>query len=133
MPRLQVNIPDAIFCDNKLVVKEPDKYVTVDVALEKVLASWKDSILSFEFLNTDGSLRMDRELSPKNQERRSEIEQLIRERKVVQRPILGIGLMDNIEIGSGRDVFMTLATQGYSVVSVHIRKAQQDEFKGYIV
>ena len=133
MPRLQVNIPDAIFCDNKVAVKDPDKYVTVDVALEKVLASWKDSILSFEFLNTDGSLRLDRELSPKNRERRNDIEQNIRDKKVVQRPILGIGLMDNIEIGSGRDVFMTLASQGYSVVSVHIRKAQQDEFTGYIV
>ena len=133
MPRLQVNTPNAVFCDNKVAVKDPDKYVLVEVIVEKVLHSWKDSILSFEFLNTDGSLRMERELSPKNQERRGVVENKIRDKKVVEHPILGIGLMDNIEIGSGRDVFMTLAGQGYSTLPVHIRIAQKDEFKAYIV
>lgn len=133
MPRLQVAMPNAVFCDNKLVVKDPDKYIEVTIIVEKVLESWRDSILSFEFLNGDGSLRVDRELSPKNQERRGDIELKIREKKPIERPILGIGLMDNIEIGSGRDVFMALAVQGYTTAPVHIRKAQQDEFKKYIV
>ena len=133
MPRLQTATPEAQFCDNKIAVKDPDKYILVDVIVEKVLESWKDSILSFEFLNTDGSMRMDRELSPKNQARRVEVEEKIRANKPLERPILGIGLMDNIEIGSGRDIFMTLCGQGYTITSVHIRKSQEDEFKDYIV
>jgi hypothetical protein len=133
MPRLQVNYQDARFCTCKAVNKDPDKYVLVDVAVERVLESWKDSILSFEFLTPDGSLREDRELSPKNRDRRLEVETKIREGKPVDHPVLGIGLMDNVEIGSGRDVFMTLALQGHTTAPVHIRIAQQDDFKGYIV
>lgn len=133
MPRLQVNYQAATFRDSKVVTKDPDKYVLVDVVVEKVLESWKDSILSFEFMHTDGTLREERELSPKNRERRAEVETKIRERKPVDHPILGIGLMDNVEIGSGRDVFMTLALQGYTVAPVHIRKAQMEDFKNYIV
>ena len=68
----------------------------------------KDSILSFEFMNPDGSMREQRELSPKNRERRVEVETKIRERKALDRPIIGIGLMDNVEIGSGRYRFALL-------------------------
>lgn len=133
MPRLQRQMMIPVFCDNKLAAKAPDDYVDVCVFVDRVLESWKDSILSFEFLNSDGSLRGDRELSPKNMDRRLVLEQKIKEKKTVEKPILGIGLMDNVEIGSGRDIFMTLAFHGHTTIDAHIRKNQQADFKGYIV
>ncbi len=133
MPRVQPTSPEPVFCDNSVAVKTPDDYIEVRVIVEKVLESWRDSILSFEFLNSDGGLRSDRELSPKNMQKRQEVEIRLRENKKLEKPILGIGLMDNVEIGSGRDVFMALAYHGFSTLPVHVRKKQMDEFKSYII
>lgn len=133
MPRLQPRNLDPQFCDHPIAVKSPDDYLEVSVMVERVLESWKDSILSFEFLNSEGELRSDRELSPKNKEKRQGVEVKIRENRVLEKPILGIGLMDNIEIGSGRDVFMALAVQGMTTMPVHIRKKQVEDFDKYIV
>lgn len=133
MPRVQPSVAEPVFCDNAIAAKAPDDYVEVRVIVEKVLESWRDSILSFEFLNSDGGLRSERELSPKNMQKRQDVESSLRDNKQIEKPILGIGILDNIEIGSGRDVFMTLAYHGFTIMPVHIRKKQVDEFKSYVL
>lgn len=133
MPRVQPSVAEPVFCDNAIARKAPDDYVEVRVIVEKVLQSWRDSILSFEFLNSDGGLRSERELSPKNMQKRQDVESALRDSKAVEKPILGIGILDNIEIGSGRDVFMTLAYHGLTTLPVHIRRKQLDEFKSYVL
>ena len=133
MPRLQPRNIDPQFCDHPIAVKAPDDYLEVSVMVERVLESWRDSILSFEFLNKDGELRSDRELSPKNKEKRQSVDVKLRDKHAIEKPILGIGLMDNIEIGSGRDIFMALAVQGVTTMPVHIRRKQASEFDKYII
>lgn len=50
----------------------------------------------------------------------------------LERPVLGIGIMDNIEIGSGRDLFLCLAARGAISVPVHIPKSHEHDFRIFI-
>jgi hypothetical protein len=44
---------------------------------------------------------------------------------------LGIGLQDNVEIGSERAVLLTLAALGYETMPVHIPKSNESDFKHF--
>lgn len=40
--------------------------------------------------------------------------------------------MDNVEIGAGRDVFLTLASMGLNEIEVHIPQSNKADFKKFI-
>ena len=50
----------------------------------------------------------------------------------IERPILGLGINDHVEIGSGRAILLTLADHGYDKIEVHIPKSNKDDFKKYM-
>ena len=52
--------------------------------------------------------------------------------KPIEKPVLGIGLLENIEIGIGRHVFLTAAHLGYKKIPVHIPKSHADDFLPFI-
>ena len=46
--------------------------------------------------------------------------------------VLGLGLNDNVEIGAGRAVFLTLVAEGYRRLPVYIPKSCLEDFKSYL-
>jgi hypothetical protein len=120
------------FIDNPALSGRQDKFTAVTVATMPVLSSWKDSLFSHEWLNPDGSIRSKKELSAKVQEKFDETLTRIKGGNPLERPVLGIGIMDNIEIGSGKDLFLTLAASGIEIVPVHIPKSHLDYFRVFI-
>lgn len=120
------------FIDHDVVKGQETQYVTVSVHPGKVLASWRDSVFSFEWLSQDGGVKPLEQLSEPDKAKRIDIERKIQAHEPVTRPVLGIGLMEHVEIGAGKAEFLTLSACGIRPISVHIPKSCQDEFEAYI-
>jgi len=123
---------DLTMTDNPSLKGREDRYKTVRVKTMPVLESWRESLFSFEWLESDGSIRSLDSLPMHERDKRLKIEKHLKAGDALARPVLGIGLMDNVEIGAGRDVFLTLAAQGADTVEVHIPVSNAAEFKKFL-
>ena len=121
------------FEENPSVKLRNQPYETIKVDLEKVLKSWKASLYSFEWLDQDGKIKPVAELKEADQERRRQIEARIEKGMPLEIPILGIGMLDNVEIGVGKAVLLTAAALGTKTMPVHVASVHLDDFKAYIV
>jgi hypothetical protein len=120
------------FKDNKIASSKEGAYRVEEVQVGKVLESWKFSLFSFEWLTPEGDMRDLEDLPELEQEKYQKIMLQLSRNEPLERPVLGIGMMNNIEIGSRRDIFLTLAKQGHKKISVHIPAANLKEFTPYL-
>jgi hypothetical protein len=120
------------FIDNAAITGRPAHYVTVTVSVEKILESWRESLFSYEWILPDGRLKSRDELPPAEQPKRATVEERLSQGEPLEKPVLGIGLMENVEIGAGRAVFLTLAALGAKKLPVHIPKTHEDEFSPFL-
>lgn len=121
-----------VFIDNPAIHGREDRYASVLVRVDAILESWRLSLFSYEWILPDGRIRQPAELSPGEQSRRATIESALNNGKAIEKPVLGIGLMDNVEIGSGRAVFLTLAAHGCKTLPVHVPKSSIKEFDPFL-
>ena len=89
------------FTENPLAADETGRYLSVHVRVPEIVKSWRGSLFSFEWLRPDGKIKSAAELNPAEREKRQAVEQLIQAGAAIPMPILGIGMMDNVEIGVG--------------------------------
>lgn len=120
------------FIDNKAIKGREDKFTTVTVAVLPVLAAWRDSLFAHEWLTKDGTPKPIDQLSDSAREKRELVEQNINSGTALERPVLGLGILDNLEIGAGKDVLLTLAAHGHEIISVHIPTSHIHEFNIYL-
>ena len=125
------NLPTLI--DNPVAVNRADHYIEITVDTAKVMKSWRESLFSFEWLLPDGRIKSPAELSDAERPRREVVEAAIAAQKPLEKPILGIGMMDNVEIGSGRATFLTLVAHGIKTIPVHIPRSNEADFKKFRV
>lgn len=121
------------FVDNSDLRGEEAQYATLTVRVPTVLKSWKSSLFSFEWLRADGTLKDVTELPHHLRERREAIENKLAHGEALEKPVLGIGMLESIEIGIGRDVFLTLAAHGVAELPVHVPATMIAEFAAYKV
>lgn len=119
------------FTENPLAAGEGARYVTIYIRVADALKSWRGSLFSFEWLRPDGKIKSAAELTPAERDKRAAIEKLLQDGSPVLMPILGIGMMDNIEIGSGRAEFLTLAALGVEIMPVHVPRSNESDFKPF--
>lgn len=120
------------FTDNPAVKDRDAKFIKLEVKVGPVIASWRDSIFAHEWLDSEGHIKKPSEMVEKIKLRRQDIESQIAAGMPLERPVLGIGIMDNIEIGSGKDLFLCLAAMGLQTIPVHIPKSNEKDFKMFI-
>jgi hypothetical protein len=108
-------------------------YIAVTVDVARVLKSWRESLFSFEWLTPEGDIKSLENLPAHEQPKRQAVEEKLRAGQPLEKPVLGIGIMDNVEIGSGRAEFLTLAAKGVTKIPVHIPKSCESDFKAYRV
>ncbi len=118
--------------DNPAIAGRESRYKTMSVDTAKVLKSWKSSLYSFEWLTPDGAIRDAGDLPMKEHQKREEVENRIKNGAPLERPVLGIGIMDNIEIGAGKAVFLTLAAQGHKAIEVYVPVSSEKEFRAFL-
>lgn len=121
-----------IFTDSPSLKGREERYTVVKVKAPEILKSWRASLFSFEWLLPDGAIRTLDDLPLHERDKRLKIEKALKDNRPLERPVLGIGLLDNIEIGAGRDVFLTLAARGEDAIEVHIPRNAEKEFKDFI-
>ena len=119
------------FTDNK-AASDTTKYISAEVRLDAVVKSWRDSVFSFEWLDADGAIKPASDLSEREQNKRKAVEDALNSEQAITKPVLGIGLEDNVEIGSARAELLTLAAHGLESMPVHIRKSNESDFKSFL-
>lgn len=125
--------PKATFTDNPAIISRREHYFDARVSVELILQSWRQSLFSHEWLLADGRIKSIRELPGTEAHKREKVELDLAGRRPLIKPVLGIGLLDNVEIGSAKAEFLTLASMGWHEIPVHIPKSNADDFKPFIV
>lgn len=123
---------DLHFTDHSSLKGREDRYRIVQVDVGPVLKSWRESLFSFEWLRPDGTIRALDELPMHERDKRLRVEQALKAGQPLERPVLGIGLLDNVEIGAGRETFLTLAALGRTTAEVHIPNSNHKDFSSFI-
>ena len=120
------------FTNSNSIKGREDRYLVVRVRVKDILKSWRTSLFSFEWLSPDGSIRSLDDLPLHERDKRLKVEKALKSGTALERPVLGIGIMDNVEIGAGRDIFLTLAAKDVSEIEVHIPASNKPDFKKFI-
>lgn len=123
---------DLHWTDSPSIKGREDRYTVVRVDASRVLKSWRSSLFSFEWLAPDGGIRALDDLPMHERDKRLKVETALSKGLPVERPVLGIGILDNVEIGAGREIFLTIAAQGGREIEVHIPLSCRGDFKEYL-
>lgn len=124
--------PKATFTDNPAIASRREHYLDVTVNVDRILQSWQQSLFSHEWLLSDGRIKTIRELPGTEAHKREKVELDLANGRALITPILGIGLLDNVEIGAAKAEFLTLASMGWHEIPVHIPKSNEADFKSFI-
>lgn len=122
-----------MFIDHPVAARSEGKFTSVMVDLTAVVKSWKKSLFSYEWLTPEGAIKPIEELNDAEMQKRALVEERIKKGDKLEKPILGIGMLENVEIGSGREILLTLAATGTTQMPVHVPASQVGEFKKYRV
>ncbi len=126
-------ITDSRFQNNSALKGREEKFINLDVKVAPILASWRESLFSHEWLTSEGHIKKPADMTEKIRNNRKAINDIIDNQDLpLERPVLGIGILDNIEIGSGRDLFLCLAARGIEFIPVHIPKSHEKDFRIFI-
>jgi hypothetical protein len=131
MPAENNSLPAPTFASPPVSEDHPGRYIGIVVSVPKVLQSWKKSLYSYEWLYADGRIKTLDELSEAEKAKRLRVEDTVRAGQPVNSPVLGIGVLDNIEIGMGRAEFLTLASYGLKTMPVMIPRSAESDFKAF--
>jgi hypothetical protein len=120
------------FIANKATRNRGDQFIDITVDTAAVIKSWRLSMFSHEWLDSEDSIKPLDALPEREQSKRKAVEQSFRSGTPLEKPVLGIGIADNVEIGAGRAEFLTLAAMGHAVIPVHIPKSNESDFKDFL-
>lgn len=118
--------------DNPSIAGRANRYEIITLDVAKALTSWRQSLMAHEWLTPEGALRDLDHLNMLDRDKVLKAQKSIEMGEPLLRPVCGIGIFDNVEIGSGRDVFFALARAGQTTVSVHIPLSNRAEFNRYL-
>lgn len=127
-----IDLKSVKFIDHQAKIAAPERYLDVLVQVEAVLESYQLSLFSFEWLDAAGRVKDLPGLPEKERPKRENVERALQNGAALEKPVLGIGIQDNVEIGSGRAVFLTLAALGLKRIPVHIPASNKDDFKTFV-
>lgn len=121
------------FADNPLIADRKDNYLAVTVDSAKIIESWRGSLRAFEWITPEGQIKELSALKTEDQEQRTEIEDKIKSGQTLEKPVLGIGLLENVEIGIGRATFLVAFANGQKEIPAHIPKAHEKDFQPFLI
>ncbi len=122
-----------VFTDNPAALSQASRYTEVLVDATKILQDWRQSLFAHELVDANGFVKGDDDINESRLEKREMVRSRLVAGQALEKPVLGIGIFDNIEIGAGSDTLATLVMEGITVLPVHVRVNQVDEFKAFCV
>jgi hypothetical protein len=122
-------MPNPQFCNHAVTLKNPNDYMELIVSPAKVLEAWQTSIFAHELIAKDGRIKNEQDLSGTNLEKYLTAFEALKRGESIEKPLLGIGLYDGIEIGIGREIIAAAYHLKLENLPVHVRKAQSDDVR----
>lgn len=123
----------AKFIDHPNVGANKDAYIDGVLDLDKAMPSWRQSLLAHKWLTTDGYPKPPETLGAEQKEKYDTYEAMLKNGEALPKPIIGIGMVDNVEVGSGQAVILLLAHKGVKQIPVHIRNSQSKKLMKFMV
>jgi len=120
------------FCDHVIVSKNPDDYTEVNTSPTSIFNGWKLSFFAHELLNKDGTIKNQADLSGDTLQKYIQAAESLRRGEPIEKPILGVGIYDGIEIGVGREVIAAAYHAGLKSIPANIRKGQATEVQSFL-
>lgn len=114
-------LQEIAFEPNPALGENKDQYETAEIDISAALAHWQHSLFSFELLDAKGGVKPDSKLKDGDLQKRQAVRDMLRKGESLPMPLVGLGLIDNLEIPMGREVLSTLALEGYTRARVHVR------------
>lgn len=108
----------------------PDKYVVMQLDLQKTIESWAMSIVAHEWLKS-GIFKLHADLQDHLQEEWTTMLESVQTTKTFVRPILGIGVLDNVEVGTNRAVLSVAKHLELVSIEVVVPKPMADLFEEF--
>lgn len=120
---------DIDFYDHEVVQTVPEDYSELILCPNDIIKAWSLSLFAHEMLAPDGSIKNEKDMSGTTLQRYIEVSEAIKRGEKIAKPVIGIGLMDNIEIGIGREVIVACAKMKMDKIPVYVRNAQAQEVR----
>lgn len=121
------------FIDHPSVSANPAAYGNATLDIAKALPSWKQSLIAYKWLNSEGQPKKPDDLADEQRAQRDDILRILAKGDALPTPIVGLGMFDNVEVGSGAGIIATLADMGVKLIPVHLRRAQEKGLKKFLV
>ena len=110
-----------------------DVYVSGVLDLAKALPSWRQSLISYKWLGADAQPKKPDELADEQRAQYEDILRILTRGDALPKPIIGLGMFDNVEVGSGAAIVATLAALDVKVIPVHMRVAQEKGLRKFLL
>ena len=120
------------FTDNKAALRDSDKFISAEVDVARILESWKTSLFSYEWLDGEGNIKEFQDLDAPQADKLRIVQGKVAAGEALEKPVLGIGMLDNVEIGSGHAAFVIAVTNGHKTIPAHIPKSCESDFKDFL-
>lgn len=108
----------------------PDKYIVMQLDLQKTIESWAMSIVAHEWLKS-GTFKPHEDLQDHLQGEWTTILESAKATKTFVRPILGIGVLDNVEVGTNRAVLSVANHLDLGSIEVMIPRSMVNLFEEF--
>lgn len=115
------------FCDHAVTLNNPDDYVELQAMPDTILQAWRSSMFAHELIARDGRIKNEQDLEGQSLEKYLTAFEALKRGEPIEKPLLGIGIYDGVEIGIGREIIAAAFHLDIPNVPIHVRKAQCDE------
>jgi ferritin-like metal-binding protein YciE len=100
-------------------------YIIMHADIDKLVSSWRSSIVAHEWV-VKGQFRTPEEMKPHILEEWQEVYDQFKSSDTLERPILGLGVLDNVEIGTNRAILSVAHHLGADVIDVLVPESLEE-------
>jgi hypothetical protein len=123
---------DAVFYDHEVVQRAPDEYIEMTFNPALILKAWALSMFAHEILTHEGDIRDEKNMNEATLAKFLQAQDAFKKGEKIPKPIIGVGIMDNIEIGIGRETVAAALALNIRELPIHTRQGQAEEVKSLI-
>ena len=118
-----------VFIDHEIVRRTPNDYTEMQLHPDKILKAWALSLFAHEVLEKNGAVKTEDKMSDTTLEKFISARHAFEKGEEVTKPVIGVGIMDNIEIGIGREIVAAAKIMSLTEIPVIIRKSQLSDIE----
>ena len=133
MNTLQAKHNNFKWVSSRAVQDHPNPYAVLSIDMNKAVESWRQSIIAHEWLSKDGAFKGIDALSAPLKTQWEESLARAESGYEIERPILGLGVLDNIEIGTNRSILSVADHLGIDSIEVVVPEGMVKLFKEFTV